>query len=223
MGACATNFDISLKKPERILLFFGAAILLLIELTIAFEKHQALLFALTVLGTGLALRYTTKVLIPIPIPVVPSVNVLTVSEAKEITPLYRSSSLVAIKTLNQSLLADAALRVKALGESSLYLAYVEETPPAAELPTEAEPSPQSLELLAQAQKEMEERGITAIPVWQLGDNPGNLIANAARELGVNTVMIGTTKRSTLMNLLRGNVLRTLTKRLPRECRLVISS
>ena len=147
---------------------------------------------------------------------------MTVSEAKEITPLYQSSSLVALKTLNLHLLEEAALRVKAMGENSIYLAYVEESPPSMDLPTELTPSAQSLELLNHAQKDMEAKGITAVPIWRLGEDPGKLIADTARELDVNAVMIGVTKRSALTNLLRGDVLRTLAKGLPSKCHLVIS-
>ncbi len=223
LGATATNFKLSLKKWERALLFVGGGILFFIELTIAYEKHNALFFALTVLGTGLALRAVAKAVVPAPISEeVLSVNVLTVSEAKEIAPLYKSSSLVALKTLNPFLLEEAALRVKAKGENSIYLTYVEESPPSRELPTEMEPSTESLELLGQAQREMEAKGITAVPVWRLGGNPGKLIADAARQLGVSTVMIGTTKRSALTAMVRGDVLRTLARNLPRECHLIIS-
>ena len=69
---------------------------------------------------------------------------------------------------------------------------------------------------------MEARGITAVPIWRLGENAGKLIADAARELEVTTVMIGATKRSALENLLRGDVFRTLAKNLPPECHLIIS-
>ena len=223
LGSCALSFDIPLKKWERTLLFAGTLILFFIELTIAFQKHNALLFALTVLGTGLTLRFIAKQIVPVPIPEeILAVNVLTVSEAKEIAPLYHSSSMVALKSVNPNLLEEAALRMKARGENSIYLTYVEESPPSRDLPAEVEPSPKSLEILGQAQKEMEAKGITAVPVWRFGDDPGKLIADAARELDVNTVMIGTTKRSALVNLLRGDVLRTLAKKLPRECHLVIS-
>ena len=223
LGATATDFKLPLKFSERTLLFAGALILLFIEATIAIQKHHALFFALTVLGTGLALRFAAKAIVPVPISEeVLSVNVLTVSEAKEITPLYKSSSLVALKSINPFLLEEAAIRVKAKGENSIYLTYVEEAPPSRDLPTEIEPSPKSLELLGQAQKEMEEKGITAVPIWRFGEDPGKLIADAARELEVNTVMIGTTKRSALTNLIRGDVLRTLAKNLPADCHLVIS-
>ena len=76
--------------------------------------------------------------------------------------------------------------------------------------------------LRNAQKEMELKGITAVPIWRFGVDPGKLIADAARELGVATVLIGTTKRSALTNLLRGDVLRTLARNLPQDCHLVIS-
>ena len=176
------------------------------------------------MGTGLALRFVARVVVPpVPVPeLVEAVNVLTVSEAKEIAPLYRSSSLVALRSLNPYLLEEAALRVKAKGENSIYLVFVEESPPSRELPTELEPSVKSLELLGEAQKEMERKGITAVPIWRFGDEPGKLIAEAARELEVNTVMIGVTRRSALVSLLRGDVLRTLMRGLPDSCHLVIS-
>ena len=223
VGTCAFNFNLPLKRWERVLLFSAAVVLLLIELTIAFQKRHALFFALTVLGTGLLLRFFAKKVVPPAVPEeVLAVNVLTVSEAKEIAPLYQSSSMVALKALNLNLLEEAYLRMKARGENSIYLIYVEESPVTRDLPIELEPSHQSVELLGRAQKEMEAKGITALPLWRLGEDPGKLIADAARELGVTTVMVGTTKRSALTNLLRGDVFRTLTKSLPSDCHLVIS-
>ena len=221
LSSVATNFKIELKPRERLLLLAGAAILLVIELTIAYEKHHALIFATCTVGVGLILRFTAKKLAPPAIEyVLPSVEVLTVSEAKEIVSLYRSSSLVALRNLNHHLLNEAALRVKALGENSVYLSYVEEAPISPEM-TEAEPSKESIELLSQAMHEMEKKGLNAIPIWQLGESPGKLISIAAKELGVDTVMIGTTKRSGLIRLLRGDVFRTLARHLPQECHLAI--
>lgn len=223
LGSCALNRKIEISKSERFLLATGAVILAFIEVTIIFEKHNALLFAGCVLGVGLTLRYIAKTFLPAPVMAsIQDLEVLTVSEAKEIVPLYKSSSLVALKSLNLYLLDETALRIKALGENSVYLSYVEETPPTREIPIDIEPSTESLKLLSSAQEEMEKRGITAVPIWQYGENPGKMIALAARELGVQTVLIGTTQRSALVNLLRGDVLRNLARSLPRECRLVIS-
>lgn len=224
LGSCATNRRLEMTVPERALLSAGCLILFFVEMTIAVQKHQALVFVISVLSTGLLLRFLAKRVMPLPVPVMAeaAIEVLTVSEAKEIALFYHSSSMVAIRNLNQALLEEAALRSKALGENAVYLTCVEEAPPNSELPEEVQPSTESVQLLAKAQDEFEKRGITAVPIWQIGDDPGKLIARAAAELGAKTVMIGTTRRSALVSLLRGDVLRTLAHHLPRTCRLLIT-
>ncbi len=222
LATSATNFSIRLKLWERALLAMGAIITLFIEVTIAIQKQNALFFVLTILGVGLALRFAAKKVVPEAMPELAStVNVLTVAEAKELASLYKSTALVALRSVNPVLLEEAALHVKATGENSVYLSYVEETPPSPELPTEIEPSRESVEVLSKAQEEMEKHGITAVPIWQIGENPGRLIARAAQELDVKMVAIGATKRSALINLLRGDVLRTLAHGLRKECHLLI--
>lgn len=222
LATSATNFSIRMKLWERFLLGTTAVITLFIEVTIAIQKQNALFFVITVIGVGLALRYAAKMIAPVAMPELAStVNVLTVAEAKELASLYKSTAMVALRSVNPVLLEEAALHVKATGENSVYLSYVEETPPSPELPTEIEPSRESVEVLSKAQEEMEKYGITAVPIWQIGENPGRLIARAAHELGVKTVAIGSTKRSALINLLRGDVLRTLAHSLRKECHLLI--
>ncbi len=222
LSTCATNFGLRLKIWERALLATGGIITLFIEVTIALQKQNALFFVLTIVGIGLTLRYAAKIIAPATMPELASaVNVLTVAEAKALTGLYKSTALVALKFFNPVLLEEAALHVKAMGENSVYLSYVEEMPPSPELPIEIEPSHESVQVLSQAQEEMEKHGITAVPIWQIGESPGRLIARAAQELGVRAVAIGASKRSALINLLRGDVLRTLAHNLHKDCHLLI--
>jgi amino acid transporter len=222
LGTCATNFSIRLKRWERGMLVFATVVLSVIEITIAIQKQNALFFAFAVLCGGLILRYLGKKVALAPMPeLAPTVNVLTVQEAREIASLYKSTALIALRSFNAAVLEEAALHVKAKGENSVYLNYVEEVPPSPELPTEMAPSYESMDLLAKAHETMEKHGITAVPVWQVGDNPGKMIARAAKELDVNTVVIGATKRSALINLLRGDVLRTLAHNLPKQSHLLI--
>ena len=224
LGSCASNFKIMMKTWERALLFFATAILFFIEITIAYEKRSALIFASSVLLVGFTLRFMSKKFAGEPeIAFVPEINVLTVSEARELYSLYHGSSLVALRTLNPHLLDEAALRVKAKGENSIYLSYVEPMPDFSELPDSVEPSRESIELLTNAQKEMEKRDITAIPIWQAGEDAGKLIAMAANELNVDTVFIGATKRSSLMKLMRQDVFHSLARRLDPKRHLLITS
>ena len=222
LGACATNFQIRMPFGERALLSVAAFVLFFVEITICFEKHNALLFALSVLTVGLTLRFITKKVVPAaPAETIPDVNVLTVSEVQELAPLYSCSFLLALRTLNMPLLEEAVLRAKALNEKSIYIMVVEEVPLGKGLPSEISPSVASLTLLDEAEKELEKAGMTGVPLWQVGTQPGKVIARAARDLGVNTVLIGTTRRTALISLLRGDVLRTLTHNLPRGIRLII--
>ncbi len=221
--SCGTNFKLEMSVKERGLLLASGAILFFIELTIAYQKHSALLFALTVMGIGLSLRFAAKKWLPVVAPaIVPNANVLTVSEAKEIAPLYQSSNMVALRFINPYLLEEAALRAKALGENSIYVNYVEEAPATKSLPVEVEPSAEAMEIFAKAEQVLDEKGITSIPVWQLSQDAGKTIARTAGELGVKTVMIGTTRRNAITSLIRGDVLRTLAINLPKECHLVIT-
>jgi len=224
LGSCATNFKILLKTWERAILFFATVILFFIEITIAYEKRSALIFATTVLIVGFTLRFIAKRFATTPvITLAPEINVLTVSEARSLASLYHGSSLVALRALNLVLLDEAALRVRARGENSVYLSYVEPMPDFTELPEEVEPSKESIELLAKAQEEMEKRGITAIPIWQAGEDAGKLIARAANELDVETVFIGASKRSGLIRLMRQDVFQSLARRLDPRRHLLITS
>lgn len=223
LGACATNFSLPLKKWERCLLFFASSVLLLIEITIATQKHKALIFALIIVGVGLVMRAAVKTFLPAPpAPVaVPSSDVLTVSEAKDIGPLYHSSFMLALKRVTTTMVDSAVLQVKSRNENAIYFCYVEEIPAHADLPAEISPSAKSLELLAEVEHHFSERGITLIPVWQVGHQPGRQLAYAANQLGVKTVLIGTTEHTALMNLVRGDIMRTLTQNLNKDCNLMI--
>ncbi len=225
LTTCATNFKLAVNPWERGLLMVSAAILVFVEITICIQKVNAFIFVATIIGGGLALRQLTKFVtrpaISIPLGET-AVNVLTVEEAVELESLYRGSTLVALKYLNMNLLEEVALRAKAQEENTVYLAYVEEAPASSLLPEEVEPSRESLEVLIRSQQELEKKGIIAVPVWQMGPNPGRLIASAAKALGVKTVLIGTTKKSALVNMLRGEIFRALAKHLPREIRLVVT-
>ncbi|HTL70017.1 MAG TPA: APC family permease [Candidatus Eisenbacteria bacterium] len=223
LGACCTNAEIDLRLNERVVLGVAAAIMAVVEITIIFEKHQAVIFASTVLFIGLAARSTAQWIEGrrVVVPEVLGVNVLTVEEARDLMPLYKGSTLVAIKAVSVSLIEESATHAKGKQEEVVYTLYVEEKPPGWAYPTEVEPSDQAVKVLNEAAQEFEKRGITAVPLWQLGHDAGALIVKTSVDLGLDTVMIGTTKRGAVERLLRGEVLKRITEQLPAEKHLVI--
>ena len=57
-------------------------------------------------------------------------------------------------------------------------------------------------------------GLTPIPIWRLSHDAALSIADAARRLRVNAVMVGVSQRSQLVHMLRGSVLKGLHRLLP---------
>ena len=60
-----------------------------------------------------------------------------------------------------------------------------------------------------------------IPIWTISHNAADAIANAAKRLGSDAVLVGATQRSAFYHMLRGHVVSGLMRRLPRTCHLMI--
>jgi amino acid transporter/nucleotide-binding universal stress UspA family protein len=223
VGVCSVNPELRIKWQERLLLGLAALVLIAIEITIILEKRNAVIFAVCILAAGLSARAAAKWLESRRVIVTEAlgVEVLTLEEAKDLLPLYKGTTLMAVKSLSPSLVEEAALHAKGKKESVVYALYVEEKPPGWAYPTEAEPSLAAVSVLHEAVRRFEEKEITCVPLWSLSDNAGATIVKTSSELGLDTVMIGATRRGTLERMLRGEVLKTITEQLPKEKRLII--
>jgi nucleotide-binding universal stress UspA family protein len=152
-----------------------------------------------------------------------SAKLLTLAEAVDLAPLERSPIMVALRGVNEALLEDAALLARGLGEQNVYVVYVDEVP-GLFLGNDVAPSDEAQEVLSKAYEILETRHrLLALPIWRLSSDSASAIAEAAKELGVRTLMVGTTRRGAIWHLLRGNILKGLVKALPGETRLLISS
>ncbi|MBI4352588.1 MAG: amino acid permease [Candidatus Omnitrophica bacterium] len=223
LASCCTNWHVDIKKYERAVLGFAAAAMVLIELTIIYQKHNAVIFVSSILAIGLSVRAAGRWVekVRVVVPEVLGINVLTVEEARDLMPLYKGSTLVAIKTPSASLVEEASLHARGKKESVVYTLFVEEKPPGWAYPSEVEPSSHAVKMLNEAMQGFEKSGITSVPLWALGEDAGSIIVKTSRDLGLDTVMIGATRRGRLERLLRGEVLKTISEKLPKEKHLVI--
>jgi len=64
LGSCCWNREMPLRAAERVGMGLLAAIMVAIEMTLSVEKPSALLFAGSVLGIGLSMRFVTKTVMP---------------------------------------------------------------------------------------------------------------------------------------------------------------
>jgi amino acid transporter/nucleotide-binding universal stress UspA family protein len=149
-----------------------------------------------------------------------AVEILTVEEALDMRAVYQSSTLVAMRSPNLRLYKEAVARVHGSDEGAVYLLFVDEVP-GLFFPPKTGPSREAREILAEAAEYFRAVGVVAIPVWRMAHDAGASIAGAARRLGVSAVLVGTSHRSAVWHLLRGNVLRSLVRDLPEQTRVWI--
>jgi nucleotide-binding universal stress UspA family protein len=146
---------------------------------------------------------------------------VTLAEAVEVKPLYPSSTLLALRDESPRLIQEGIMRARGKGESALYCIYVEEWPGLFAGNTPHVPNEQGVKTLSAALHAVREKQIEIIPIWTVSHNAAEAIANAAKELDVDTVLIGATRRSAFYHMLRGHVVKGLMKKLPRDCHLMI--
>ena len=148
-------------------------------------------------------------------------GLVTLAEAMEVKPLYSSSTLLALRDESPRLIQEGITRTKGKGESALYCIYVEEWPGLFAGDTPHAPNEQGIATLKAALQAVRENNIEIIPIWTVSHNAADAIAHAAKELDVDTVLIGASRRSAFYHMLRGHVLKGLTKKLPHDCHLMI--
>ena len=148
-------------------------------------------------------------------------GLMTLAEAVEVKPLYSSATLLALRDESPRLIQEGIIRAKGKGESALYCIYVEEWPGLFAGTTPHAPNEEGVETLKAVLQAVREKQIEIIPIWTVSHNAAEAIAHAAKELDVDAVIIGATRRSAFYHMLRGHVVKGLMKRLPRDCHLMI--
>jgi len=148
-------------------------------------------------------------------------GVVSLAEAVDLKALFPSSTLLALRGENARLIQEGITRAKGKGESALYCLYVEEWPGLFDGSTPHMPNEEGMRTLKQALQEVRDKNIEVIPIWTISHNAAEAIAKAAKQLEVEAVLVGVTRRSAFYHMLRGHVVKGLMRRLPHNCHLVI--
>jgi len=148
-------------------------------------------------------------------------GLVTLAEAVELKVLYPSTTMLAIRDESPRLIQEGVTRAKGKGESAIYCIYVEEWPGLFAGDTPHSPNEEGVKILRATLQAVRERNIEIIPIWTLSHNAADAIANAAKALDVDSVIIGASRRSAFYHMLRGHVIKGLMKKLPRDCHLMI--
>jgi amino acid transporter/nucleotide-binding universal stress UspA family protein len=228
LGSCAFNRALPVKLLHRILFGVTFVILFLVEITLAHTKLDALQFVLAVLGIGMVLRTWTQKR--------SGITTLTVTRqvAEMVTPTLVASMQPRLEEGQRIMVAargitpvlSYALDEAQLRRASLYVLYVKEIAVyygAGPIRGRAkwQDDPEANAILSLMLKLGHERNVPVMPVYAVSDDPAATILDLAATIGIDFLMLGTSHRLTLTNLLRGNVVVNIADQLPDSIRLVI--
>jgi nucleotide-binding universal stress UspA family protein len=220
IGSCGFARGLPLRRYERIIMRVTATILLTIWITIAWSKPQALLFVIIILGVGLGLREYTRRrerLAPAT-PTSAAAAPAPANPAMAPTPAFLGQKiLVAARGWTPAL--QFALEESRVRGAQLFVLYVREVAVQADLGSDWKQDPLARDLFNRV---LAEAGNLKIhPLYSISDSPADTIIDIAATFGVDTVVLGGSRRATLVNLLKGNVVARVAANLPDSMHLIV--
>jgi amino acid transporter/nucleotide-binding universal stress UspA family protein len=237
LGATATDRKLSIKSWERTLMFATFIVMAAIELSLLIDKPNARYFAVTILAVGLILRGLVQerrakkeakptiapeeLAIDVAVPPPPAKM-----EAASISALTRSPSvpgaesiLCAIRGTGRTL--DFALREARETGRRLYLLFVREQPFMTEQDVRRkwQDDPEASTIFGAAKQQAAD--YQPLFCYAVSPSAAETIVDVAATVGASRLILGAPKRSALINLLRGNVIREVSNSLPEEIDLLV--
>jgi amino acid transporter/nucleotide-binding universal stress UspA family protein len=232
LGSSCFNKRLKLNWREFTIMVTTFVILFAIELTIAKTKPAALFFAMCVLLLGFGLRWYSMKRAGI------ETVMLTREMAAAIVPAERLEHLRPNFAPGQAILVAArgftpvlrfALEEARLRQGNLYVLYVKQL--AVNLPGPlADPERPRWQNDRQAAEIMygmfdlaQNSGVKVLPVYAVSENPAATIIDIAATIGVDMLMLGAPHRSSMVKLLRGDIVAEVARDLPENIQLIIHS
>ncbi|HVT89932.1 MAG TPA: amino acid permease [Tepidisphaeraceae bacterium] len=222
IGAVAINVTLCAMHPRlrkirrKIPMMALGIVLLAIWVTLAFVKHEALVFVTIVMVVGLSGRTLTKWLATRKGPKLSLLQKAIMDQLTSDDALAKPRILIG--TYGSDSIAPAALREAVNTNSTLVVCFIREVQLSYKYDGEQR---LTLETDQAAQKTFgrfldlaHEAGVTILPVYDTGPDAAELMAEHAAMHGCGRVLIGTTRQGALYHLIKGHFQRRLESLLP---------
>lgn len=231
LGSCCFNRRLHLQWWERGVMFVTFLVLFAVEITIAKTSQNALFFVACVVGVGFALRWWAM----------KHAGFETVIVKRELAAAVSPDHIAHFRpnlTPGQSILVAArgltpvlrfAIEEAKFRQGNLYVLYIKEL--AVNLPGPLanvelprwQHDHDAAQIMYAMIKLGQEIGVAVIPVYVVSENSAATILDIAATIGADMLMLGSSHRTKLSRLLKGNVITEVAKDLPENIQLVIHS
>jgi amino acid transporter/nucleotide-binding universal stress UspA family protein len=228
LGASSTDKGLKLAKWERGLMFFTFLVMLAIEISLLIDKPNARVFAVTLLCVGLILRGLAAEFAQKKKIAVATAEALEAKKAiaRAFTPTSVNTGaasgppiLAAVRGIGRTL--DFAIEESKESNRPLYLLFIREQPVLAEGDRKRKwtDDPEAMEIFAYAAEKAD--GHTVLPCYAVSDSTADTIVDIAATVGASRLLLGAPQRNSLINMLRGNLIRKVSDILPDNIHMLV--
>ena len=230
LGASSTDRKLGLARWERILMFCTFLIMLAIEVSLFIDKPNARIFAVSILAIGLIMRglakeHAERHKAALPVPALVAAGSSTASHPEpaffNINTGAASGSpmMCAVRGIGRTL--DFAIEEAKETDRPLYLLFVREQPiiTAQDRKRKWMDDDEAREIFAYASEKAD--GHTVLPCYAVSDSPADTIVDIAATVGASRLLLGAPQRNTILNILRGNMVRQVATLLPEDIHLLV--
>ncbi len=221
IGSTAFARTVDLALHERVVMKVTLIALTAVWLTIAITKLPALIFVTIVVGLGLVVReFTQRRQAAAPAP--------AVAPAQEPAAHLASAEPARLVFLGQFILVAArgwtpglqfALEETRLRKAHLLVLYIREVAVTIDMGANWQNDPYARALFTRLERESQAMNVNKL--YSISDSPADTIIDIAATFGVDTVVLGGSRRAALVNLLKGNVVTRVAANLPESMHLIV--
>jgi nucleotide-binding universal stress UspA family protein len=218
IGSCAFASTLPLSTGQRRVMKLTVALLAVIWVTIAVSKLYALLFVVIVLLVGLAIReYTQRQRRHAA--AAPAGRQPAAAAAGAPPPAAFLGQFVLVAARGWTPALQFALEESRVRSAQLLVLYVREVAVNVNVSSNWQDDPEARVLFRRL--EAEAAGLKVNKLYSVSDSPADTIIDIAATFGVDTVVLGGSRRATLVNLLKGNVVARVAANLPESMHLIV--
>lgn len=212
LGSTSTNYELPLQKRERIFMFLSFLIMLAIEFTLFYDKPHARMYALSIITVGLILRSLTKE---------SKDRKSAIALKEDQAPIYPEKySLLCSVTYPDNSLEYAIQKARNL-KCHLYILFIRQQNVISE--SDLVRSWDSDEDAKQLHHFLDNKVDDDLLhfLYTVSDSPADSIVNFATQYEVNQLIMGLPKQHTIFQILQGNIVRDITRIMPKHIHVLV--
>jgi amino acid transporter len=217
LGSCATAKTVSLRGYERIIMKGTFLVLTAVWITIALSKFHALIFVTIVLAVGLTLReLTLRRKLALAARAVPA----DAAAVENPAPAVFLGQFILVAARGWTPALQFALEEARVRGSQLLVLYIREVAVTIDMTGSTwQNDPEARSLFTRLENDA--KNLKLNKLYSVSDSPADTIIDIAATFGVDTVVLGGSRRATLVNLLKGNVVARVAANLPEPMHLIV--